>query len=295
MSTAVSLDTDPSGNQAGFPSATNSGAASVESVLESGLAQVVPGFELLDRTLEIADRTHVHLVGIDRAGALVLVALAPGDGETAPVRALEAMEFVDRNREPLLRHLKACSPAAARLDGALQTRYLVVADLFSERTRRRLEPLQALGVEAYELKSLRSQGHKTAFLHSVLGRGAKAPAPISELSSGHLRLTELLRRRLAGLDERVESERTHAGVVYRVESETVAELDLQAGRTPSGRTPGGPARPLDSASAVDDFVAEIVETYLRHRDSADSNADDLAGLFEPAVGGASNGAGLGNW
>ncbi len=301
MSSAASLDPDlahelPTGSgspqiRSGFsggPRATSgSPGESIEAVLEFGLAQVVPGFELLDRTLEIADRTHVHLVGVDRAGALVLVALAPGDGETAPVRALESMEFVERNREPLLRHLRACSSQAARLDGALATRYLVVADLFSERTRRRLSPLVSLGVEAYELKSLRSQGRQTTFLDRVVGpvreSTTSSMSPV-EIGPEHTRLAELLRRRLSGLDERVEGQRTHRGIAYRIENEPVAEVDLPAGSPGSGRVPGGPSRLLDSASAVDDFVAEIVDSYLRRNTPEDPGAEFAKGGFQSGAG-----------
>lgn len=304
MSSAVSLDPDVahghspgpgspqigSGFSGGPRASSGSPGESIEAVLESGLAQVVPGFELLDRTLEIADRTHVHLVGVDRAGALVLVALAPGDGETAPVRALESMEFVERNREPLLRHLRACSPEAARLDGALPTRYLVVADLFSERTRRRLSPLVSLGLEAYELKSLRSQGRQTTFLDRVVGRvreSTDSSAPV-EIGPEHTRLAELLRRRLSGLDERVEGQRTHRGIAYRIESDTVAEVDLPAGSSASGRVPGGPSRLLENASAVDDFVAEIVDSYLRRNIPEEQGADF-------AAGGSPNSSGPNGW
>ena len=239
-------------------------ASTVESELEAGLALAVPGFEVLDRTLEIGDRSHVHLVGADRQGRLVLVVLAPGDGESAPMRALEALEFASRTGVAMQRHL-----AHARLDPTAAARVVLVADLFNERTLRRLRPLVALGVEAYELRTLRSQARQTSFLHPVLG-GETAPMPERELDglgSDHAHLAEELRSRLARLDERIEMVRGKQGVSFRVEGGIVAELDLVPGRMASGRVPGGMPRTLDGARSQEEFVGEVVDAYLRSRGS----------------------------
>ena len=240
-------------------------AASVESVLESGLALVVPGFEILDRTLEIGDRSHVHLVGVDRQGRMVLVVLAPGDGESAPLRALEALEFASRTGDALQRHL-----THARLDPSATPRVVLVADLYNERTVRRLRPLAHLGVEAYELRVLRSQSRQTNFLHPVLAPDPTPPRgrEYEGLSPDQSRLAEELRGRLARLDERVELATTPSGVAYRIEGRTVAELELTPGRATTGKVPGGMPRTLDGPRAQEEFVGEVVDAYLRSRGTA---------------------------
>lgn len=295
MSSAVSFESDS-------PPATAPSASSVESVLESGLSQVVAGFEILDRTLEIAERTHVHLVGVDREGALVLVLLAPGDGETAPVRALEALDFVERSQEPLLRHLARTEPAAVRLDATRPARIVVVADLFSDRTRRRLNPLAGLGVEAYELRTLRSQGRQSTFLNTVVGPRVANRESVAATSAepGSGRLAETLRRRLIGLDDRVEMVRSEGGFAYAVEGNPVAFLDLGGAAGPHGRVPEGPVRRLESPASLDDFVAEIVEAYVQRERLAEEPISPFgrgagSDFHGASTFGATNGVGPGGW
>lgn len=156
-------------------SSAATGAPPVESAAElalaSSLAEAIPGFELLDRGLDLSERAHVHFLGLDRAGGLVLVLVVAGDGEGTPLKALDVLLFLRQQSAALLRH-----GAHPRLSSEAAPRLVLLGERFTARTLERLEPLVALGLEAFELRHLSSQSRQSSYLQRVVGQAPAAPS-----------------------------------------------------------------------------------------------------------------------
>ena len=94
--------------------------------LERGLAESVPGLEVLDRELQLGEKSCADLAGIDASGRLVFVMLVDGDGDASALAVLDALAYARENGALLARHWKS-----ARLRTELEAQVVLVADHFS--------------------------------------------------------------------------------------------------------------------------------------------------------------------
>ncbi len=276
----------------------------LEAPLLAGLAEVFPGFELLDSDLEFERLHRIHYVGLDGEGRLTLVIRVRGEGHTAVLRALDARDFARRHLAPLLKHLGA---SRARAD--LEPRIALVAPEFDERLRRRLDGLVGAGVEAYELRRLRSHSGELVFLAPLGGFGAavQVAAPTLEewlttLAPERRQQVEELLTRLERLDEGLAVEQERHGLRWRIGERPLASLEVDSDGgvrlTVAGRPPRRWRTPRDLDLFLDDTVAEYLarldDPMLRTVDLAPEPraADQPSGARRSAVGARSRPRGL---
>lgn len=253
------------------------GEPSLEAPLLSGLAEVFPGFELYDSDLEF-DRPHrIHYVGVDGAGRLTLVLRVRGEGHSAILRALDARDFARRHLAPLLKHL-----GARRARPELEPRVALVATDYDERLRRRLEGLGSSGIEAFELRRLRSHSGELVFLTPLSSGAAPSPSAAPSLDDwlGSLPLerreavSELIQR-LERLDENLELEHERHGLSWRLGDRVVASLELDPDGGARLVAPGRPPRRWRGARDTDHFLEDVVSDYLARREIASLRTVEL--------------------
>lgn len=250
---------------------------SLEAPLLSGLAEVFPGFELYDSDLEF-DRPHrIHYVGVDGAGRLTLVLRVRGEGHSAILRALDARDFARRHLAPLLKHL-----GARRARPELEPRVALVAADFDDRLRRRLEGLQSSGIEAFELRRLRSHSGELVFLAPLASAAVPAPsaAPslddwLSSLPAERRESVAELIQRLERLDENLELEHERHGLSWRLGDRVVASLELDPDGGARLVAPGRPPRRWRGVRDTDQFLEDVVSDYLARREIASLRTVEL--------------------
>lgn len=245
--------------------------ASAERALAASLAEAIPGFELLDTALDLSERTHVHFLGADPRGRLVLVLVVAGDGESTPLRALDALAFLSLQGAALRRHL-----GSPKLRAEAPARVVLLGERFSERTLERLEPLVALGVEAFELRHLASRARQSSFLLRVAGpaqpaaAAAAAPDVRSEqapLTRAQSNLLSEVSERLERLDERIEQRAEPRGASFFLAGQRLAQLEALGEGPLRASVNGGGPRLLRDAHEVEQFLDEAVSEYLRRQDA----------------------------
>lgn len=243
--------------------------ASAERALAASLAEAIPGFELLDTALDLSERTHVHFLGADPRGRLVLVLVVAGDGESTPLRALDALAFLSLQGAALRRHL-----ASPKLRAEAPARVVLLGERFSERTLERLEPLVALGVEAFELRHLASRARQSSFLLRVAGPAQPAAAPVPDARTEQAPLTRAqsnllseVSERLERLDERIEQRAEPRGASFFLAGQRLAQLEALGEGPLRASVNGGGPRLLRDAHEVEQFLDEAVSEYLRRQDA----------------------------
>ena len=83
----------------------NGRQAEVLSALFSGLEEVLPGIQVLDRELVFENGGRADLAAVDPSGRLVLVLLASEDGDRAVLETLDTYHYARTNTAILARHL----------------------------------------------------------------------------------------------------------------------------------------------------------------------------------------------
>jgi len=72
--------------------------------LSTGLDEIVPGVEILDRELAFEGGARADLAGVDPSGRLLFVLLAGEDADRAALEALDALTVLRTQMELLVRH-----------------------------------------------------------------------------------------------------------------------------------------------------------------------------------------------
>jgi hypothetical protein len=269
----MSASADEPARAEGGPSGPSAEAPRVEAAAEralaASLAEAIPGFELLDTALDLSERTHVHFLGADPRGRLVLVLVVAGDGESTPLRALDALGFLTLQGAALRRHL-----ASPKLRAEAPARVVLLGERFSERTLERLEPLVALGVEAFELRHLASRARQSSFLLRVAGPAQPAAAPAADtrteqapLTRSQSNLLSEVSERLERLDERIEQRAEPRGASFFLAGQRLAQLEALGEGPLRASVNGGGPRLLRDAHEVEQFLDEAVSEYLRRQDA----------------------------
>lgn len=220
-------------NRARSPHAESGGEESpappggVLAALEGGLAEVLPGLDVLDRELRLDDGGRADLVALDSAGRLTLVLLAQ-DSERAVLEVLDLLALVRAHPGLFARHLRD-----PRLRRELDPRLVLVSPDGDRRLADRLLPLHEHGVELFAVRTLSSAGGERAYLvplvASATGAALDGRRPDEAFVDGlpdELRaLARTAITRLARLDDELELETRRGSLVWRLRGETIVRLE----------------------------------------------------------------------
>jgi len=193
------------------------------SALASGLEEIVPGIEILERDLVFDEGGRADLACVDPSGKLYLVLLADGEADRIVLDTLDTYAFAEKNGALLARHL-------GRKRGVRNVQVLVICLEASERLYERFGLLRAHGVGLFRVRSLQSASGE----HSYLVPWGEAEPGASRASIDHflagltapqLVLVRGLREKLARLDEALGPEAQNGSLVWRVEGEELLRLE----------------------------------------------------------------------
>jgi len=232
--------------------------------LSRALAEALPDLEPLDRQLELGEGRQAELVAVDATGRLVLVLLVPGDGDEAPLAALDALAFARANRALLAAHL-----GAAGLRVELAPRVLLIAEAFTQTLIARLEGLQPDSVRCFDHRVLSSSRGKRVYLVPVSPLRAGEPSLISAdpgvflgaLDAARRPLGELLVRRIARIDEHLACTALARSASWRLGNDVLGSL-VQVEDALEGHAPPHPPQRIGSESDAELFLEQVLGRYL---------------------------------
>jgi hypothetical protein len=237
--------------------------------LERTLAEALPGFEVLDRELELPSSERADFVGVDGHGRLTLVLDAGGEGEEPVLRALDALAFARRNSEALARHLESARGDATRIRPELAPRVVLVAEGFSRKLIERLQPLVGHGVDLYELRTLRSKSRVSNWLtpaqvtegHAAAGTTSEE-AFLANLETAAREWARALLSKVRRLDPDVEALPARKAVTWRHGGHALGRLEFADGRLYAAASPRFESRPIESAGDVERFLEQLLGRYV---------------------------------
>lgn len=232
--------------------------------LSRALAEALPELDPIDRELELGEGHQAELVAADPGGRLVLVLLVPGEGDEAPLAALDALAFGRANGALLAAHL-----GAASLRPELAPRVVLVAEGFAPTVLARLEGLQIDSVRCFERRVLASARGKRVYLVPISAPRTGGPAPISAdpgvflaaLDSASRPLGELVSRRIGRIDEQLACTALARSASWRLGEDVLASLAQVEGALEGQAPPHAPQR-IESAADAEQFLEQVLGRYL---------------------------------
>ena len=236
--------------------------------LVAQLHQVVPGLEVIDRRLELGSGMRAEVVGVEDGGRLVLALWpVPEDEDRALLDVLDTLTWARSNRDLLARHLDSERFTAA------DPLVLVVGDSFSPRYLDRLASIDPGAVRAFERREVTSERGRSTYLVPV-GEGASVAAGaevfLDRLDESLLPRAELLRQRLAHVDDGVICSANEEGLRWSLKGVELCEIVGGGGRL-VGRVPqGGPGIALSNEDDQERFLDAALRRYVDLADSVDS-------------------------
>lgn len=264
----------------------------VYEALETGLSEVIPGFAVLDRDLEIGDDRLANLVGVDQGGHLTLVLVVEGDQAEAVLEVLDALAFARQHAGLLRRHLDV-----RELNPDRDPRVVAVAERFDEVVVGRLTPLVGRELSLFEIRTLRSARGDRAYLTRAAGEegelevGMDSPELfIASLPTDSADVASTVIRRLERVDDEIHRAASRTQVLWRKDGELVARIGWSDGTLSGFVDPDPDPMRLRAATDVDPFVERVLERYwgeVETEPSEDPPADvggtPSLGLTEPIL------------
>ncbi len=251
-----------------------------DAALERSLAEVVAGFALLDTELEFAEGRWIHLLGVDAAGALVLVLSVAGERPDVLFDVLDVLNFEQRFGAALRRHLDD-----RRLVAGRPTRLVLIAEEYDAEVLDRLLPLREAGVEPYELRSLKSKRRKTLFLVRADGEAPTDGANegfadlVARQEAGAQGLARRLAARLRRLDPDLIPSTRGQTALWTVGGLPLVQLDLD-GDVPKVRLGTENARPLTDDEQLEILLDEVVGVYGKLCEELEPLAPNLESVLQ---------------
>lgn len=246
--------------------------------LADELRQVVPGLEVLDRRLDLGGGTHAEVVGVESSGRLVLALWsAPGgDGDRGEDRALldvlDALAWARDNCDLLALHLHRAELSAA------DPLVVVVGDSFSERYLGRLASIDPGAARVFERRAIESARGRSTYLVPVNGGAplvADADTFLDRLDESLLPLAELLRERLAHVDDQVVCSADEESLRWSLGGTELCEIVDGDGRL-VGRVPeGGPSIELSNDAEQERFLESALRRYVDLFDPVEALIGDV--------------------
>lgn len=230
-----------------------------------GLAEFFPGFEVVDRDLDLGEGRVVEWVGVDSTGRLILVQMVAADGAEPVISALDALAFVQRNRAVLAGHLKS-----QRLRPDVSPVVALVAESFSERMLGRLSGIDAEALRLFELRTVVSARGEHVYLAPVAAAPTRAAvlAPsgrdvfLGGLDEPRRALAELAFKRIGRIDDLVGYTASEKTVTWRWQGELLCSLSSVDDRLDGRVEPDGRAQRLGAAADLEGFVDLALARYV---------------------------------
>jgi len=244
--------------------------------LERGLAESVPGLEVLDRELQFGEKSCADLAGIDGSGRLVFVMLVDGDGDASALAVLDALAYARENGALLARHWKS-----ARLRTELEAQVVLVADHFSTRLSQRLASLGSL-IKFLEVHELSSKSGTSSYLVPLrtLSAGA-APgvlvpeAYVASLPEDLRDPASLMLHRVSRIDVDLDCTANANGLQWRFQGEVLCSLSQGGEHLEGFLAESSTPFDLEGAGQLDAFVDRVLECYIERLDGDARPADEI--------------------
>lgn len=237
-----------------------------EALLEavaSGLDDVLPGLELVDRDLVFDEGGRADLACVDESGRLVLVLLAEGDVNHVAVVAMDTVSYAQRHLALLQTHL------GVSLSESGGPRVILLAPNGGDVLLRRIAPLCDLGLEVFGLRTIQSAKGERSYLVQLGPNGEEVPARTSRLDAFLDRLSppvvDLVRnlvQRMRRLDDRLVVEARGRVVTWRLGERAIARLETSPRGVFARIEPAGPDRSIASEADADGFLEEAMEVLV---------------------------------
>jgi len=226
--------------------------------LSTGLDEIVPGVEILDRELAFEGGARADLAGVDPSGRLLFVLLAGEDADRAALEALDALTVLRTQMELLVRHF-----GEGRVNPERAPRLFVVSPISDERLCARLAALGDAGVQVLGLRAVKSAAGERSYLVK-LGGGERAGAGgvgafLRALPARLEALGAALVERMQRLDEELEPAGDASTLVWRLQGEVLCRVER---------------------------IGDLLQASVgpRHEPLALGDLDDLERLVEHALG-----------
>lgn len=237
----------------------------VLTALLSGLEEVLPGIEVIDRELVFENGGRADLAAVDPSGRLVLVLVAGDDGDRSVLEVLDTYHFARQNTAILARHL-----SGRRIQALTAPRIVVVNPANDATLVARLSALVGQGVEIFGVRSLKSAAGERSYLVQVGPSGAVEPsgehgveAFLRELPSGLREIGSRLAERMGRLDEELDAAADRNALVWRFHGDVLARVERVGSRLQASIAPHLDPVPLtrheDVERVVEDSLARLVE------------------------------------
>ncbi|MEX1025661.1 MAG: hypothetical protein WD226_11360 [Planctomycetota bacterium] len=229
----------------------------------SGLEDVLPGLELLDRDLVFDEGGRADLACLDESGRLVLVLLAEGDVSNIALVALDTASFANRHFDLLRRHLG--SPTALR--GG--TRLVLLAPNGGDLLLRRVAPLCEIGLEVFGLRSITSAKGERSYLVRLGAGGEDASTRVSRLDSFLGRLPEATRaacrsvvERMRHIDDELVADVQPREIVWRAGGLALARLQANGSGVYGSVDPHEERVEISDEASADRLLEEVMESLI---------------------------------
>lgn len=230
--------------------------------LADELAQVLPGFRVIERglTLRDGDRdVRAELAGLDDFGRLLLVVVASGDTSRALLDALALLAFA---------HGDGAAFKGARSAG--ETRVAIVCAHGADELARRASAVDAIDVFARETWSTESGAHARLVLR---GAGAESEATsatfLARLGDDDRELAELCLARALRIGPGVEVRARADRIAWRRGGRELGLLAADRGSLAARAGRDGALRPLASELDVEAWLSDVLAEQLGMREPVD--------------------------
>ncbi len=236
--------------------------ASERGFLGQALAEIVRGFEVVEREIELAHAgvtLRAELAGVDALGRLWIVVGSDGDGERALLDALEWRAFA---RERATQLADEWSPGSDVAEVCVAIVALSNDATLARRAR-------AADIELFELERWSSASGARLRLatraDSVHAPAANTDSFLAQLADDERALAQSALLRLPRIDEELELVIGRERLAWLREGRELASLGARAGRL-SGRVgPGQPEEHVDGSAGFERWIERVLQARFGSR------------------------------
>jgi hypothetical protein len=255
--------------------------------LATELARHLPGFEILDRDLEVPTAeagasVRADWVAIDATRRIVLVLLVDGRADVAVLAALECTAALRASRALIAEHLGARRLAA---DG--RALVVLVSEAFSARALRRLSVLSPLDLRLFATREISSaSGSRMALAAVDPAHPGAVPADIdradflAHVPAARRPLAELCLARIDRVDGELEACAALDAIGWRHRGRALCSLACVGGEL-EGAVGTEAVVPIRDGEDVEEFVERVLAAHVRRLDAEPDPADLLPPPSEP--------------
>jgi hypothetical protein len=255
------------------PSVGEPGRENLLGALGSGLREVLPGLEILDRDLIFEQGGRADLAGVDAGGRLVLVLVADADPDVAALEVLDTHSLARRHLDTIVRHL--CADSSERsIDESLEARTVVIDPVGSERLLLRLAPIFDSGIELFGLYSIQSAAGERSYLAPIAAPPSGSvqrglPPEAAFLESLPPALEEVGREaveRIGRVDRELLVTGTAGSVSWSFQDEVLVRLEHVGHRLQASVGPHHETRLLESEADLDPLLESVLARFVQWLD-----------------------------